>query len=285
MYLISSPLKIPTNKGIRAKQKFFILNLNNYRNANFMVLGNVKTLYTEIMIPLIKEKVPVKLGAIDVSFTYYAPTKRKFDTANITSIHEKFFMDALVESGLLSDDNHTIVNRSIHMFGGYDKENPRVDVKITPLNKIEEEVKFMKFEMSNEDIATAIKNHIENDGLVQFHPNAVIEIDLSDQGAFISVSMPSEEQENRRRGVANAKKETTSTKKVVEKAKTTTTAKKNDVDPKTLGADSEVEVDATTAEDKAAAVDSVAELFGEVNEPNASKAEEPAVVPSDNPFE
>jgi Holliday junction resolvase RusA-like endonuclease len=61
-----------------------------------------------------------------ITYTYYMPTKRRFDLDNMTP---KFINDGLVESGLLTDDSVFCIN-PIVLNGGYDKSNPRVEMLI-----------------------------------------------------------------------------------------------------------------------------------------------------------
>lgn len=56
--------------------------------------------------------------------------KRRFDIANICSVVDKFFLDALVELGYLPDDNASVVKAVVYTAGSIDKDNPRVDVKV-----------------------------------------------------------------------------------------------------------------------------------------------------------
>jgi len=70
------------------------------------------------------------LKSIKLTLTYYKGSKRRTDRANILSIHEKFLCDALVECGLISDDNDNIIKSTTYLSGNIDKENPRVECVI-----------------------------------------------------------------------------------------------------------------------------------------------------------
>jgi len=118
-----SPLKVPVSKS-----KFFILNINNYRNTHYHVLNKAKIAYKEHMYEQIKD-IPV-LSCVKIKYTLYPGTKRRTDTSNVLSIHDKFFADALVENGKLEDDNYLFVTGSEYLFGGVDKKNPRVEIEI-----------------------------------------------------------------------------------------------------------------------------------------------------------
>mgnify|MGYP003643022301 CR=1 FL=1 len=90
---ISLPLEV-----YYSKNKKFILNLNNYRNAYY---------------------------------TYYSKTKRRIDISNPCSIIDKFACDALVKAGIIKDDSFEQVQAVVYKFGGFDKENPRCELIVS----------------------------------------------------------------------------------------------------------------------------------------------------------
>lgn len=123
MWTISLPLRVPISK-----KSDFILNLNDYRNAHFLVLNKAKVTFGERVRPLLKD-----LPAMDqcsLEYTLYPATRRKCDVSNICSIVDKFFSDTLVDAGKLIDDNYEVVLGVQYLFGSVDKSNPRVDVTI-----------------------------------------------------------------------------------------------------------------------------------------------------------
>lgn len=78
-------------------------------------------------IPSLSEPInePVNLCCV-----YYMPTRRRVDLVNL----EEATCDILVKYGVLEDDNSNIV---VSMNGSqvfYDKDNPRTEIKITPIN-------------------------------------------------------------------------------------------------------------------------------------------------------
>lgn len=75
------------------------------------------------------DKLP-KMDKVLVEFIVYPKTKRDLDLDNVVSITSKFFMDALVSAGKLTDDCYRYVPAGCYWFGGIDKENPRIEVKI-----------------------------------------------------------------------------------------------------------------------------------------------------------
>ena len=67
------------------------------------------------------------------TYTLFQQSGRATDVANVLSIVDKFTCDALVELGVLPDDNHKIVKEVVYRYGGVDKENPRAELEITSL--------------------------------------------------------------------------------------------------------------------------------------------------------
>jgi Holliday junction resolvase RusA-like endonuclease len=63
-------------------------------------------------------------------YTIYPANNRKFDLANVLPIVQKFTDDALIELGIIKDDNHKIIPAINYRFGKVDKENPRVELEI-----------------------------------------------------------------------------------------------------------------------------------------------------------
>lgn len=127
----SAPLEVryQTGKSASCKWYKFILNLNNYRNTHGQVLGHAKRAYKDLIWDLIPE------GRFDkpvtITYVYYAKTKRKIDVSNPCCIIDKFVCDVLVDKGVLIDDNYEYVNTVVYVWGGVDKENPRVEVEIS----------------------------------------------------------------------------------------------------------------------------------------------------------
>jgi len=106
------------------------LNLNVYRNTNFMVLNQAKQLFHNI--------VATKLDGVGTIPTLRPPLRlqitlwvaRKCDLANVQAVVEKFFADAIVACRIIADDNCDIIQAGSYQFGGYDRVNPRAIVRI-----------------------------------------------------------------------------------------------------------------------------------------------------------
>lgn len=145
--IIESPLFIPLSKN-----KKFILNLNNYRNMYFRTLNNSKIAYKKTMEEQILDQIPVPMDKIAIQYKVFKGDRRRFDVGNITSIHQKYFEDAIVELGRISDDRHENIPLSFESFGGISTDRPRVEITIYDLT-VPADIKRLL-----EDVKDAIKN-------------------------------------------------------------------------------------------------------------------------------
>lgn len=126
--LVISPLRVPLTK-----KKDFILNLNNYRNTHFRSLNASKITYKKTVESQIKE-LP-NFTKIKVHYTLFPASHRRTDLGNPVSIHKKYFEDALVEFGKIEDDDYFHITYNSESFGGVDKDNPRVEIEIYPIEE------------------------------------------------------------------------------------------------------------------------------------------------------
>lgn len=123
---ITMPLYLKLSKSVKGKK--YHINLNNYRNWHYIVSNNLKKAYKELVTPYIKN---LKIDyLIKLEFVMYRPDNRVVDRANVLCIHEKFFCDALVESGCIPDDNDNFIDETSYRTGGIDKGNGRVEIII-----------------------------------------------------------------------------------------------------------------------------------------------------------
>ncbi len=122
--VVSMPLYIETGK-IKIRKNY--INLNVYRNLHYQVNNQIKIAYKELVLSQIEG---LRFGRIRLNFVLYRGDRRRVDRSNILSIHEKYFCDALVESGCIEDDNDNFLESTHYYTGNVDKENPRVEVRI-----------------------------------------------------------------------------------------------------------------------------------------------------------
>lgn len=118
---------MPTNKD---GSKVFRLNLNAYRNEHYQTLNKAKIVYKELMTPQIKA-LPT-FDKLFLHFVLYPGSAREMDLANVASVTEKFFCDALVELGKIPDDNYKHVIGSCITFGDIDRIAPRMEILFNP---------------------------------------------------------------------------------------------------------------------------------------------------------
>lgn len=106
--------------------------LNQWMIMKRMKMNNEKQKWKEFIVWLVnKYKLnKLKIKKAELIFTYYFPTKHRHDADNYTP---KFAMDGLVESGLLIDDDFEHI-KVLSIKGGYDKNNPRVEILIRRLD-------------------------------------------------------------------------------------------------------------------------------------------------------
>lgn len=156
MWTISLPLSIPVTK-----QKKFYLNLNQYRNAHYFTLNKAKAEFEHLIKPLLNG-IPF-LDECVLEYTLYPPTKQLCDIANICTVVDKFFSDTLVSAKKVRDDNYTVIGKVSFNFGSIDRDNPRVDVVIKPINKEQDEMKIV---LEEKDIQQAVTTYVsENLGV------------------------------------------------------------------------------------------------------------------------
>lgn len=151
---LNLPFSVP-----QTKKKNFHLNLNVYRNAHFLTLSKAKVTFEKTIADAVK-RLPLMDHIILIEYVQYPPTKRLSDNANICSIVDKFFSDAIVNAGIISDDNYTILKKVSYEFGSTDPVNPRVEARITFIPKDESE--DMRIIFTQPEIELAVKQYAVN---------------------------------------------------------------------------------------------------------------------------
>jgi Holliday junction resolvase RusA-like endonuclease len=102
--------------------------LNQWMIMKRPQMNNVKQQWTEFIVWLIDyhSMTNQKINRAKITFTYYFKDKRRRDADNYTP---KNLMDGFTESGLIIDDNFEHIEM-LCIKGGYDKNNPRVEILI-----------------------------------------------------------------------------------------------------------------------------------------------------------
>jgi hypothetical protein len=121
------PLRVKVSKN-----KHFILNLNTFRNAHHRVLGASKRNYADLVYNLFDELGyrKIRYDRVKVWYRIYPQSKRLYDGNNPISIIDKYLMDAVVNMGIIPDDNIKHVECYHWEAMSPDKSNPRVEVYI-----------------------------------------------------------------------------------------------------------------------------------------------------------
>lgn len=140
-----------------SKKNTFSINLNEYRNAHFHVLNKAKVVFAEMIAPVLAT-IPAMLTT-KLHFKLFFGSNRDVDTANVCSIVEKFFCDAMVSHGILEDDNRRFLVGSTSDFGGVDTKNQRVEVTFYDYELKPKEQKPMRLVLTQSEIASILINH------------------------------------------------------------------------------------------------------------------------------
>ncbi len=171
-------VRVPTNVvlvGKRTDDRKIYLNLNWYRNENFHILNKVKVTFAELVSKDIQH-LP-KFEAVHLVYEVFAGTSREFDVANVGSIVDKFFSDALVSADKLEDDNYNVVLSASYRFGGITKGDPHCLVHIQPVLSIPISTgENMQIILVQHEIETALRNHVTS--LLQVREGNRIDITL-----------------------------------------------------------------------------------------------------------
>jgi len=84
------------------KPKKISLTLNWYRNAHFHVSNSVKANYSPI------DLMPFHASKISIDYTLVLSSKKRTDAQNWISVADKFFLDWLVQNGMIHDDDFSV---------------------------------------------------------------------------------------------------------------------------------------------------------------------------------
>lgn len=133
-------LELPFSVSLARKkgEKAWILNLNSYRNTHFQILNQAKIAWKGVVLEAVEHWYNVEgitpiarmNGPYRFTYTAFPQNARKFDLGNVLPVIQKFTDDALIDLGMIPDDSYKVINRIEYLFGGVDKENPRVELII-----------------------------------------------------------------------------------------------------------------------------------------------------------
>ena len=109
------------SKGRGDKKRDVLVSVNNWLPMHFIQKNNVKQAYHKVAEEFIKT-LP-KYKTLVPHYTLYFKGNRKKDIDNFTAPLHKFLMDALVEGGIIEDDNYDYVIGYAAKFGGIEDTN------------------------------------------------------------------------------------------------------------------------------------------------------------------
>lgn len=111
--------------------KTFLVSMNWYRNAHYIIQNSVKKYYHDIIEKSIENYTPLT-GQYKVTYTYYYRNKSS-DLSNVTPMTSKWVNDSLQTLGFVANDNVQYLVEELHKVGEHDSLNPRVEVLIEPI--------------------------------------------------------------------------------------------------------------------------------------------------------
>jgi len=119
-FTIKVPIHLET--GVRKKRKHY-LNMNIMRNIPFHLNNSLKREMKRLVLPLIPDEYRTAAFArYTLDYELFIPNRLKRDVANICSVIDKFVCDALVEGGVMVDDNYQHLQHITYRYGGYDED-------------------------------------------------------------------------------------------------------------------------------------------------------------------
>ena len=126
------PLHVDIPRARKNKRVF--ANMNGYKNFPHRLNTAVKDEYKRIIWEQLSDVREELNSPIQVTFNLYVNDKERCDLANICPVIEKYIDDAIVEYGLLRDDNVKYLKRIVYEFKGVDKSFPRCEVTYESMN-------------------------------------------------------------------------------------------------------------------------------------------------------
>jgi hypothetical protein len=100
----------------KSKQKWFWFNLNAYRNTHYQTLNKAKQWFNEWAFT--QNLTGEFSGPVHIHYSIWP--KKRSDLMNVGSVLDKFLQDALVNCGVLPDDNCEYVKSVSFQFIAYD---------------------------------------------------------------------------------------------------------------------------------------------------------------------
>ena len=107
------------------------INLNNYHNWHYQVRNKIKQTYKEIVNRKLQKHSNCNWQKVEIQLIMIRGDKRRVDRSNVLCLHEKFFCDAIVDLGIIPDDNDKHLIKTTYLTGEPCKIKPRVEIKLS----------------------------------------------------------------------------------------------------------------------------------------------------------
>ena len=119
-------IDLPRKKG---PAKRVHLSQNVIRNAHFQIQNAVKHTIKEIVWRQLSDNFQgIRLNEpVELEIRLFKDKSRRADLSNFCSVIDKSTTDAIVEYGLISDDNVEVLKKVTYLFGGF-SDDPRAEV-------------------------------------------------------------------------------------------------------------------------------------------------------------
>lgn len=108
------------------------LTSNEQRRAHWRTVAKAKKEAAEPILWLVRQQNIPQLDRVNVTVTWFAPDARRRDSDSLGP-YVKAVLDALVESGVLKDDDSRYVLQTT-MRTVIDREHPRIETRIEEVN-------------------------------------------------------------------------------------------------------------------------------------------------------
>lgn len=154
-------LKLPMRMKVNQRGEVESLNLNVYRNLHFRKLSFQKNAFQKRMSPLLSGF--PKLGKVKLHYEIHPKSEGRLDTMNVGSIVDKYFSDALVEAGVIQDDDYKNVVFNSFCFGSVSPKDPHVLVTITETEPRKDN--SMRILLDQTEIQQALEDFVQTMGL------------------------------------------------------------------------------------------------------------------------
>jgi hypothetical protein len=170
-FQIKLPLRMKVNKAGDQES----LNLNVFRNLHFYKLNHQKKAFQVFVKPLLSGIPPME--TIRLEYQLNPKGGHRLDMMNVGSIVDKFFSDALVENGIIPDDDYKHLDKATFSFGRLCPEDPHVLVTIIETKPRKET--HMRILLDQEEIRQALEAFVQTMGL----PGAAgVELTVNEDG-------------------------------------------------------------------------------------------------------